>query len=134
MADVKALSSWTLDRLKTIGKNVYDGMVPSSVPVQANGEVEPYLAVWSQPLWEHEEQPLDFHHQETAGGLNVTVVGHTPGTVRLWSQAVIRALHRVTAPGGGEYRHVPPHVPVMYDETVTPGRYYQPLGFSFQQP
>ena len=115
MADVKALSSWTLDRLKTIGKNVYDGMVPSSVPVQANGEVEPYLAVWSQPLWEHEEQPLDFHHQETAGGLNVTVVGHTPGTVRLWSQAVIRALHRVTAPGGVEYRHVPPHVPVMYD-------------------
>lgn len=134
MTDIKALNTWTLDQLRPIGSNVFDGMVPSTVPVQANGEIEPYLVVWTQPLREHEEQSLDYRHQETSGGLNVTVAGHTPGTVRAWSQWVIRALHRVTAPGGGEYRHFAPHVPVLFDDTVTPGRYYHPLTFTFQQP
>lgn len=131
---VKELNSWTLDQLSPIGRNIYDGMVPGSVALQPNGEIEPYLAVWTQPLREFEEQSLDFTHQETAGGLRITVAGHTPGTVRLWSQAVVQALHRVTSPGGGEYRHVEPHAPIAFDAAETPGRYYQMLTFSFIQP
>lgn len=134
MADIKTLTDWTLDRLKASGGQVYDGMVPSSVPLQVNGEVKPYLAVWTQPLREHDEQPLDYSAPETAGDLYVTVAGPTPGTVRSWSQGVVRTLNRVRAPGGGEYRHVPPHVPIQFDKTVAPGRYFQPLQFSFQQP
>lgn len=134
MADIKTLTDWTLAQLKRSGGLVYDGMVPASVPSQTNGEIKPYVAVWTQPLREHDEQPLSYTSSETAGDLRITVAGPTPGTVRSWSQGVIRALNRVTAPGGGEYRHVPPHVPISFDETVAPGRYYQPLTFSFQQP
>lgn len=134
MADVKTLNQWTLAQLQPLGGHVHDGMVPSSVSTMANGGVEPYMAVWSQPLREHDEQSLSYCHPETAGGLTITVAGHSPGTVRSFSQAVVRALHRVQAPGGGEFLHSQPYAPIMYDETATPGRYYQPITFTFQQP
>lgn len=133
MADIKELTNWTLDQLRSVGQ-VYDGMVPKTVPTLPSGAVQPYLAVWTQPLREHPEQPLSYEQQETAGGLIVTVVGNTPGTVRAWSQAVVRLLHRVPTPGDGEYRHVMPYTPILFDEQVTPGRYYQPVEFSYQQP
>lgn len=98
------------------------------------GWIKPYVAVWTQPLREHPEQSLAYCNQETAGGLTVTVAGHSPGTVRPWSQAVVQALNRVKAPGGGEYIHTDPHVPIQYDTQVSPGRYYQPLSFTFAQP
>lgn len=132
--EIKPLLEWTIDQLRPIGGEIYDGMVPENVPLISEGYVKPYMAVWSQPLWEHDEQPLDYSSQETAGGLSITVVGHTAGTVRSWSAAVIRALHRVAAPGGGEYRYVPLNAPILYDEKATPGRYYQALTFSFSQP
>lgn len=134
MADIKTLTDWTLARLRASGGQVYDGMLPASPPMQANGEVKPYMSVWTQPLREHDEQPLSYTTPETAGDLRITVVGPTPGTVRSWSQGVIRSLNRVAVPGGGEYRHAPPHVPITFDTTVAPGRYFQPLTFSFQQP
>lgn len=113
---------------------VYDGMVPESVPTSAGGIIKPYLAVWTQPLREHYEQPLDYSAQETAGALTVTVAGATVGTVRNVAQQVIRTLNRVALPGGGEYRHVEPHVPIQHDGQVMPPRYYLPLSFDYQQP
>lgn len=92
------------------------------------------MAVWTQPLREHAEQPIAFCDPETAGSLNVTVAGSTVGTVRNLSQAVVQALNRVRAPGGGEYRHTDPHVPIQYDTSVSPNRFYQPLSFTFAQP
>lgn len=114
--------------------NVYDGIVPDSVPTAAGGVIRPYVAVWTQPLREHPEQSLDFDSPHSAGELTVTVAGATVGTVRNLSQAVAQALNRVTAPGGGEYVHAEPHVPIQYDTSVTPKRYYQPLRFLFAQP
>lgn len=108
-------------------------MVPGSVPAQG-GFIKPYLAVWTQPLREHYEQPLDYSMQETAGALTVTTVGATVGTVRNLAQEVIRKLNRTPVPGGGEYRHVEPHIPVQHDDQVTPARFYLPLSFEFQQP
>lgn len=134
MADSKELFQWVLARLRPIGGEIYDGMVPESVPLLAAGQVQPYLALWMQPLREHPEQPLDYSHQETASGLTVTVAGHSPGTVRSRSQDVLRRLHRVPAPGGGEYRHTIPYAPIMYDSQATPGRYFQPVEFEFLQP
>lgn len=131
--DVITLNTWTLDRLKSIGVDVYDGMVPGSVPT-TGGVIRPYLAVWAQPLREHYEQPLDYSMQETAGALTVTVAGATVGTVRNLAQQVIRTLNRIPAPGGGEYRHAEPHIPIQHDGQVSPVRYYLPLSFSFQQP
>lgn len=113
---------------------VYDGMVPGSVPTVAGGAIKPYLAVWTQPLREHPEQSLDFDSPYSAGDLLVTVAGATVGTVRNLSQAVVQALNRVIAPGGGEYRHSEPYLPIRYDSTVAPARYYQPLAFEFTQP
>lgn len=72
--------------------------------------------------------------QETAGALTVTVAGATVGTVRNLSQEVIRKLNRETSPGGGEYRHVEPHLPVQHDDQVSPTRFYLPLTFEFIQP
>lgn len=114
--------------------DVHDGMVPSSVPTVTGGAIKPYLAVWTQPLREHPEQSLDFDSPHSAGDLMVTVAGATVGTVRNLSQAVVQALNRVTAPGGGEYVHAEPHVPIQYDTSVTPKRYYQPVAFEFIQP
>lgn len=113
---------------------VYDGMVPESVPTGAGGIIKPYLAVWTQPLREHYEQPLDYSNQETAGALTVTVAGATVGTVRNLAQEVVRKLNRVALPGGGECRHVEPHVPIQHDGQVMPPRYYLPLSFDYQQP
>lgn len=98
------------------------------------GGVFPYIAVWTQPLREHSEQPLDYSMQETAGTLNVTVAGATVGTVRNVAQQVIRTLNRRPVPGGGEYRHAQPHMPIQHDIQVSPPRYYLPLSFEFQQP
>lgn len=98
------------------------------------GWIAPYLAVWTQPLREHLEQPLDYTGQDTAGALTITTAGATVGTVRNLSQEVVKALHRVTAPGGGEYVHSDPHVPIQYDAAVMPSRFYQPLSFTFAQP
>lgn len=108
-------------------------MVPGSVPA-TGGSIKPYLAVWTQPLREHIEQPLDYSMQETAGSLTVTVAGATAGTVRNLAQEVTRKLNRVPVPGGGEYRHSEPHVPIQHDDQVSPTRFYLPLTFEFQQP
>lgn len=113
---------------------MYDNVVSDSVPTSAGGIIKPYLAVWTQPLHEHYEQPLDYSDQETAGTLSITTAGATVGTVRNLTQEVIRTLHRVIAPGGGEYRHTDPHVAIQYDTAVTPARFYQPLSFEFIQP
>ena len=113
--------------------DVYDGVVPGSVPT-AGGYIKPYMALWSQPLREHLEQPLDYSAQETAGTLTVTVAGATVGTVRNLAQEVIRKLNRVPVPGGGEYRHAQPHIPIQHDDQVSPTRFYMPLSFEFQQP
>lgn len=114
--------------------DVYDGAVPGSAPTTAGGWIKPYLAVWTGPLREHLEQPLDYSAQETAGTLHVTTAGATAGTVRNLSQEVIRKLNRTPTPGGGEYRHTEPHVPVRFDDQVAPARFYQPLAFDYQQP
>lgn len=113
--------------------DVYEGMVPGSVPTSGS-YIKPYLAVWTQPLREHIEQPLDYSMQETAGSLTVTVAGATVGTVRNLAQEVTRKLHRIPAPGGGEYRHSEPHIPIQHDDQVSPTRFYLPLTFEFQQP
>lgn len=134
MANIITVNDWTLNQLRAVGVDVYDGMVPEKVPTMTGGVIRPYLAVWSQPLREHLEQPLDFSGQETAGSLTVTVAGATVGTVRNLSQAVIRTLNRVTVPGGGQYVHTDPHAPIQYDNQVSPGRYYQPTAFAFAQP
>lgn len=112
--------------------DVHEGIV--GTVRTSGGAIVPYLAVWDRILREHPEQPIDYSEQETAGTLAVTVAGATVGTVRNLSQEVIRTLHRVTAPGGGEYRHTDPHVPIQYDTAVTPARFYQPLSFEFIQP
>ncbi|AZL13784.1 hypothetical protein CXR25_13875 [Brevibacterium aurantiacum] len=134
MADIITLNDWTLDQLRVLGATVYDGMVPESVETMTGGYILPYLAVWAQPLREHAEQALAYCDPETAGGVNVTAAGHSAGTVRAWSQAVVQALNRVPVPGGGQYVHAEPHVPIQYDTAVTPARYYQPLSFTFAQP
>lgn len=113
---------------------MYDGRVPGSVPTTAGGFIKPYLAVWTQPLREHDEQPLDYSAQETAGALTVTAAGATVGTVRNLSQEVIRKLSRVPAPGGGEYRHVEPFLRIEFDDQVSPSRFFLPLSFTFSQP
>ncbi len=113
--------------------DVHEGIV-TDVRTMQGGWIAPYLAVWTQPLREHREQPLDYSAQETSGGLTITTAGATLGTVRNLSQAVVQALHRVKAPGGGEYRHSDPHVPIQYDTAVSANRFYQPLSFTFAQP
>ncbi|KHS52547.1 hypothetical protein AE0388_1530 [Brevibacterium linens] len=113
--------------------DVHEGLV-ENVRLIAAGRIAPYLAVWGQILREGTEQPLDFSAQNSAGRLTVTAAGATAGTVRNLSQQVASALHRVTAPGGGEYVHSDPHVPIQYDTSVTPPRFYQPLSFTFAQP
>lgn len=134
MADIITLNDWTLDQLRALGATVYDGMVPESVETMTGGWVLPYLAVWTQPLREANEQSLAYCNPETAGSLTVTVAGHSAGTVRSWSQATVKALHRIPTPGGGQYIHSEPHVPIQYDHQVTPGRYYMPVTFEFAQP
>lgn len=119
--------------MRAIGVDIHEGIV-ENVRVLSAGMIAPYLAVWGQALREHPEQPLDYSQQETAGTLNITVAGATVGTVRNLAQATIRTLHRVSAPGGGEYVHADPHVPIQYDTSVTPPRFYQPLSFTFAQP
>ncbi|WP_172171035.1 hypothetical protein [Brevibacterium sp. CT2-23B] len=113
---------------------MHDGRVPDSVPTTTGGFIQPYLAVWTEPLREHDEQPLDYSKQETAGALTVTAAGATAGTVRNLSQEVILKLHRAPAPGGGEYRHVEPFLKVQTDNQISPARLYLPLSFEFQQP
>lgn len=113
--------------------DVHEGIV-TDVRTMQGGFIAPYLAVWTQPLREHAEQSIAFCDQDTSGSLTVTTAGATVGTVRNLSQAVVQALHRVKAPGGGEYRHTDPHVPIQYDTAISPNRFYQPLSFTFQQP
>ena len=113
---------------------VYDGMVPDTVPTMTGGVIKPYIAAWTQPLREHREQSLAYCNPETEGSLTVTVTGATVGTVRNLAQAAVQTINRVVAPGGGEYVHDEPHVPIIYDKQVTPGRFYQPVSFRFQQP
>lgn len=113
--------------------DVHEGIV-ENVRLLKGGVVAPYLAVWVQPLREHAEQALAFNSPQSAGGLTVTTAGATAGTVRNLSQEVVKTLHRVTAPGGGEYVHSDPHVPIQYDTSVSPARFYQPLSFIFAQP
>lgn len=133
--DIAALVRWTVDQLEQVGEpSVYDGLVPADVPTLTGRHVAPYYAVWSQPLREHPEQPLAFTDQESAGETTVTAAGATPGTVRNLGQEAIKRLHRVRTPSGGEYRYTEPHVPVQYDTSATPPRYYIPMRFEYIQP
>lgn len=129
------LVAYLIDRLSGNGATVYDGHVPDRLDTFPGSTIiRPYIVLWAMPTREGEEQNLTYTHTNSRSDMTVTVAGAAADTVRYQSQTVIGLLHRITLPGGGELRHTEPHVPIQWDETVTPGRFYQPLAFQLLQP
>lgn len=129
-------TAWIITRLGyTDAHMVYDGHVPTAVPMFPGSTIiRPYIAVWTMPLREGPEQDLAHSHQHDTSDVTVTVAAASPDTVRPIAQTTIGLLHRQTLPSGGELRHREPHVPIQWDETVTPGRFFIPLAFRLHQP
>ena len=123
------------NRLGLTGAFIHDGHVPDTVPTFPGSTiVRPYFVIWAMPTREGAEQDLAYSHQNSRSDLTITVAAGSVETVRHHTQQVIGLLNRQTLPGGGELRHTDPHVPIQWDETVTPGRFYQPLSFMLLQP
>lgn len=132
---VEALVAYLIDRLSGNGATVFDGHVPGRLPTFPGSTViRPYLVIWAMPTREGPEQNLAYTDLNTTSDVTITVAGAAVETVRHHAQQTIGLLHRVTLAGGGELRHTDPHVPIQWDETTTPGRFYQPLAFTLLQP
>lgn len=130
LTDIRA---WTLDRIRTLdGVTVFDGRFdPKETPLVAGtSRVAPYIVVWRPTVREPDETALSYTGPERQGRLNATVAASNAGSVANIANTVVDLLHRVTIPGGHEYRHTDPYLDVMWDETVTPGRYYLPITFA----
>lgn len=130
------LTTHIINRLgHTAAHMVYDGNVPDKVPTFPGSTIiRPYIVIWTMPAREGPEQDLAYTHQTDTSDVTVTVAAASADTARSIAQASIGLLHRQSTPGGGELRHMPPHVPIQWDETVTPGRYFIPLSFRHHQP
>lgn len=132
---VDQLVAYLIARLSGNGATVYDGHVPDRLPTFPRSTIiQPYIVLWSMPTREGAEQDLAYTGLNTRSDVTVTVAAASVETVRHHAQTTIGLLHRVTLPGGGELRHTDPHVPIQWDETTTPGRFYQPLAFTLLQP
>lgn len=129
------LVAYLIDRLSGNGAHVYDGHVPDKLPTFPGSTIiRPYLVIWAMPTREGAEQNLTYSHGNSTSDVTITAAAASVDTARYQSQTVIGLLHRVALPNGGELRHTDPHVPIQWDETVTPGRFYQPLAFTLLQP
>lgn len=124
-----------INRLGLTGALVYNGHVPDPVPTfPGTAIIRPYMVIWAMPTREGDEQDLAYSHQNSRSDLTITVAAGSVETVLAHAQQAIGLLNRQALPGGGELRHTDPHVAVQWDETVIPGRFYQPLAFMLLQP
>lgn len=129
------LITYLIDRLALTGAMVYDGHVPERLPTFPGSTIiRPYIVLWAMPTREGAEQDLAYTHRNSVSDVTITVAGAAVETVRHHAQQTIGLLHRVALAGGGELRHTDPHVPIQWDETTTPGRFYQPIAFTLLQP